>query len=170
MEKLRTIVNNVLDQKGWRQQVLERMAVELWPEVAGENISRNAIAERFKGGTLYIRVRSPQWTQELHFLESRLITRLNGRLRQNIVQKLRCRVTTPPGMRTTKLKPSWEDPTFPEAPPLPREIKADANDAAAQHARKLLEQSPIADPEMRGVMERLIAASIRAGEAKRAKN
>ena len=73
-------------------------------------------------------------------------------------------------MRTTKLKPDWEDPTFPEAPPLPRNAKPDPNDTHAQHARLLLQQSPIQDPEMRATMERLIAASLRAGEAKRAQN
>ena len=143
------------------------MAVELWPEVVGENIARNAVAERFKGGVLYVRVRSPQWTHELHFLEARLITRLNGRLRQNIVQKIRCHVTMPPGMRVKNIKPDWEDPTFPAAPPLPRQIKDNPNDAAAQRARAILGQSPIADPEMRAVMERLIASSLRAAEAKK---
>jgi hypothetical protein len=167
MDNVRSIVNEILDQNGWRGQVLERMAVELWPEVAGENIARNAIAERFKNGVLYVRVRSPQWTHELHFLEARLITRLNGRLRQNIVQKIRCSITTPPGMRQKNLKPDWEDPSFPKAPPMPRQLRVSENDEAARHARDIVKE--ITDPEMRAVMERLIATSMRAGEAKKQK-
>ena len=170
MDNVRGIVNEILDQRGWRQQVLERMAVELWPEVAGENFARNAIAERFKGGVLYLRVRSPQWTQELHFFESRLIIRLNGRLRQNIVRELRCSITTPPGMRQKNLKPDWEDPSFPKAPPLPRGVKADPNDEFARQAREIVGQSPIDDPEMSAVMERLIASSLRAADAKSEQN
>ncbi len=164
MENVRGIVNEILDQRGWRGPVLERMAVELWPEVVGENIARNAIAERFKNGVLYVRVRSPQWTHELHFLEARLVTRLNGRLRQQIVQKIRCSITTPPGMRQKQLKPDWEDPSFPKAPPLPRQLKVSENDAAAQRAREIV--SEIQDPEMRAVMERLIATTMRSNEAK----
>ncbi|HEY0074928.1 MAG TPA: DUF721 domain-containing protein [Abditibacteriaceae bacterium] len=164
MENVRGIVNEILDQRGWRGPVLERMAVELWPEVVGENIARNAIAERFKNGVLYVRVRSPQWTHELHFLEARLVTRLNGRLRQQIVQKIRCSITTPPGMRQKQLKPDWEDPSFPKAPPLPRQLKVSENDAAAQHAREIV--AKIEDPEMRAVMERLIATTMRSNEAK----
>ena len=164
MDNVSDIVNNVLDVRGWRGKVLERMAVELWPDVVGELIARNTMAERFVNGTLYIRARSPQWTQELHFLEARLIARLNGRLRRNLVQKIRCHVTPPRGIKVGALKPNWEDPTFPAAPPQPRGAKPVQDDAAAQKAAMLA--SGIENDEMREVMERLIATSIRAREAK----
>ncbi len=164
MERVANIVNNVLDARGWRGKVLEQMAVEIWPEVVGEQIARNTLAERFKGGTLYIRARSPQWTQELHFHEARVITRLNGRLRQNIVQKIRCSVTPPRGIKVGALKPNWEDPTFPVVAPLPRGVKAIKDDAAALHAATLT--GHIEDLEVRAVMEKLIASSFRAREAR----
>ena len=166
MENVASIVNSVLDARGWRGKVLEQMAVEIWPEVVGEEIARNTLAERFKGGTLYVRARSPQWTQELHFHEARVIARLNGRLRQKLVHKIRCSVTPPRGLKVGALKPNWEDPTFPVAPPLPRVIKAAADDAAACHARELVARSHIEDPDLRATMERLIASSIRSREAK----
>jgi len=160
MENVSEIVNGVLDARGWRGKVLERMAVELWPEVVGEMIARHTLAMRFKNGTLFVRARSPQWTQELHFHESRIITRLNGRLKQPMVRKIRCSVTPPRGIKVGALKPNWEDPTFPEAPPLPRVVKAEPNDAAALRARELA--APIESEDMREVMERLIASVIRA--------
>ena len=89
MENVANIVNGVLDARGWRGKVLEQMAVEIWPEVVGEAIARHTLAEKFKSGTLYVRARSPQWTQELHFHQARIITRMNGRLRKPIVQKIR---------------------------------------------------------------------------------
>lgn len=166
MDNISDIVNNVLDVRGWRIKVLERMAVELWPEVVGELIAHNTMAERFAGGTLYVRARSPQWTQELHFHEARVIARLNGRLRRNMVQKIRCHVTPPRGIRVGNLKPNWEDPTFPPVPPLPRAAKPSSDDAAAQRAHDLA--ATIENEEMRAVMERLIATSIRAREARSA--
>ena len=99
MENVASIVNQVLDARGWRGKVLEQMAVEIWPEVVGDQIARNTIAQRFKNGTLYVRARSPQWTHELHFHEARVIARLNGRLRQNLVHKIRCSVTPPRGIK-----------------------------------------------------------------------
>jgi hypothetical protein len=166
MENVATIVNGVLDARGWRGKVLEQMAVEIWPEVVGEAIARHTLAEKFKGGTLYVRARSPQWTQELHFHEARIIARINGRLRQNIVQKIRCSVTPPRGIKVGTLKPNWEDPTFPSAPPVPRGVKPVKDDEAARHAEQIVAQSNIEDSEVRIMMENLIATSIRAREAK----
>jgi predicted nucleic acid-binding Zn ribbon protein len=168
VENVASIVNQVLDARGWRGKVLEQMAVEIWPEVVGEQIARNTIAQRFKNGTLYVRARSPQWTQELHFHEARVIARLNGRLRQNLVHKIRCSVTPPRGIKVGTLKPNWEDPTFPAVPPLPRNTRPPKDDAAAKRATSIA--ASIEDPEMRAVMENLIAASIRAREAKTQEN
>ncbi len=165
MDNVSNIVNNVLDERGWRGKVLEQMAVELWKEVAGPLVAANTLAERFSGGTLYIRSRSPQWSHEVHFLESRLVARLNGRLRKPIVQKLRVRVTLPPGKRKAAVEDSWEDPTFPVETQKREEPKeAPKNDAAAISGRALAQE--IQDPEMRDSLARLIAAVKRAQEEK----
>ena len=163
MDNVSNIVNNVLDERGWRGKVLEKMAVELWKEVVGPTVAANTLAERFTDGTLYIRVRSPQWTHEIHFLESRLIARLNGRLRKPIVQKIRARVTLPPGTRKSKIEPNWEDPTFPAEPGKREDPKAASKtDAAAVSSRELTQE--IQDPEMRDALARMIAAMKRAQE------
>jgi hypothetical protein len=144
------------------------MAVEIWPEVVGETIARHTMALKFRGGVLFVRARSPQWTQELHFQEARIVARLNGRLRQNLVQRIRCQVTPPRGIKVGALKPHWEDPSFPETPPLPASAKPiRKDDEAARHAAEIVAE--IADPEMRQVMENLIASSIRAREEKEGK-
>src|SRR4028119_310657 len=133
MENVANIVNGVLDARGWRGKVLEQMTVEIWPELVGEAIARHALAEKFKSGALCVRARSPQWTQELHFQSNKIIARMNGRLRQPIVQKIRCSVTPPRGIKVGALKPNWEDPTFPDAPPLPRGVKVVKDDDGAGH-------------------------------------
>ena len=164
MENVSSIVTNVLEARGWRGKVLEQMAVELWPEVVGDVIARHTLAERFKNGTLYVRARSPLWTQELHFHHDRVIARLNGRLKANLVAKIRCSVTPPRGIRTGALKPTWEDPTFPVQAPQARDAKPDPDDESHQHAQSLC--AHIEDEDVRSIMERAIAASLRAGKRK----
>ena len=128
-------------------------------------MSAHTIAQRFQGGTLYVRARSPQWTHELHFLEARIIARLNGRLEQPIIQKIRSTVTTPPGMARSNLKPDWEDPTFPAAQKKKREVSDEPiDDEAAAHGMEMTSQ--IEDEEMRACMARLIASVTRANEEK----
>ena len=162
MENVGSIVNGVLDARGWRGKVLEKMAVELWSEVVGDPINHHTLAQRFTNGTLYVRARSPQWTHELHFLEARIIARLNGRLRQPIVQKIRASVTAPPGTPKSKLKPDWEDPTFPAAPHKDKRAPVPTDDVAALRGRELA--ADIEDEEMREVMARLIASVMRAND------
>ena len=162
MENVGSIVNGVLDARGWRGKVLEKMAVELWSEVVGDPINHHTLAERFVGGTLYVRARSPQWTHELHFLEARIIARLNGRLRQPIVQKIRASVTAPPGTPKSKLKPDWEDPTFPAAPQKDKRNAVPTDDIAANRGRELAAE--IEDEEVRDMMARLIASVMRAND------
>ena len=162
MENVGNIVNGVLDARGWRGKVLEKMAVELWSEVVGDPTNHHTLAERFVGGTLYVRVRSPQWTHELHFLEARIIARLNGRLKQPIVQKIRASVTAPPGTPKSKIKPDWEDPTFPAAPHKDKRAPTPTNDVAANRGRELAAE--IEDEEMRDIMARFIASVMRAND------
>ena len=160
MENVGSIVNGVLDARGWRAKVLEKMAVELWSDVVGDPINHHTLAERFTNGTLYVRARSPQWTHELHFLEARIVARLNGRLKQPIVQKIRATVTAPPGTPKSKIKPDWEDPTFPAAPNKDKRAPTPTDDAAAHRGRELA--ASIEDEEMRETMARLIASVMRA--------
>ena len=72
-------------------------------------------------------------------------------------------MTPPRGIKVGALQPDWEDPTFPAAPPLPRQIKAAQDDAAAKRAHSIA--AAIEQDDMREVMERLIATVIRTREA-----
>jgi predicted nucleic acid-binding Zn ribbon protein len=113
MENVANIVNGVLDARGWRGKVLEQMTVEIWPEIVGEAIARHTLAEKFKNGTLYVRARSPQWTQELHFQSNKIIARMNGRLRQPIVQKIRCSGDTAAWHQSRRAEAKLGRPDFP---------------------------------------------------------
>ena len=169
MDNVGNIVNGFLDANNMRGKILERMALDLWAEIVGEPMSHNTIAERYANGTIYVRARSPQWTHELHFLEARIIARLNGRLKKPIVQKIRCSVTTPPGMLKSKLKSDWEDPTFPAPEKIEKILKkVPEDDEAAQRGREL--SGEIEDEEMRNTMARVIAAVMRANAEREKEN
>ncbi len=158
MENISNIVTSVLEAKGWRGKVLEQMAVELWPEVVGEVLSKHTMAMKFRGGTIYVRSRSPMWSQELHFHQDRVIARLNGRLRSPIVERIRATVTPPRGIKVGALKPNWEDPTFPAKVPMPHDARLDVDEETLARARIIC--AGIEDEELRIVMERTIAASL----------
>ena len=167
MENIGSIVSDVLEAKGWRGKVLEQMAVELWPEVVGEVLAKHTMALKFRGGTLFVRSRSPMWSQELHFHQDRVVARLNGRLKSPIVQRIRASVTPPRGIKVGALKPNWEDPTFPSTPPRPSDAKLDVDEQTLEHARGLC--AHIEDEDVRHALERAIAASMHSAAQKDAR-
>lgn len=167
MDKVGDYVDRVLERHGWHRAVLEHMAVELWPEVVGDMMARHTIAQSLRNGTLQVRSRSALWSQELHFHQDRIIARLNGRLKQPLVQKIRCFVTPPPGMRAKALPTHWEDPTFPEVEKVATARAKVADDAAQQKAAEITQT--MEDPELRSSMTRLLAAMLRAPEVREAR-
>jgi hypothetical protein len=56
-------------------------------------------------------------------------------------------VTPPRGIKVGALKPNWEDPTFPAAPPVPRGVKPVKGRRSGRHAEKIVAQSNIEDPK-----------------------
>jgi len=60
----------------------------IWREVVGEVIARNAQPEKIRNGTLFVKVSSPVWMQELQFMKEMIATKLNHRLAGDIVKNI----------------------------------------------------------------------------------
>jgi predicted nucleic acid-binding Zn ribbon protein len=60
----------------------------IWNDVVGPVIARNAQPEKIRNGTLFIKVSSPVWMQQLQFMKEMITEKLNGRLRGEIVKNI----------------------------------------------------------------------------------
>lgn len=60
----------------------------IWREVVGKVIARNAQPEKIRNGTLFIKVSSPVWMQELQFMKEMIAGKLNQRLNGEIVKNI----------------------------------------------------------------------------------
>jgi predicted nucleic acid-binding Zn ribbon protein len=60
----------------------------IWREVVGKVIARNAQPEKIRNGTLFIKVSSPVWMQELQFMKEMIAGKLNQRLNSEIVKNI----------------------------------------------------------------------------------
>jgi hypothetical protein len=60
----------------------------IWREVVGKIIARNAQPEKIRNGTLFIKVSSPVWMQELQFMKEMIAGKLNQRLNGEIVKNV----------------------------------------------------------------------------------
>jgi predicted nucleic acid-binding Zn ribbon protein len=70
-------------------QRLEEYAVwPVWNEVVGHTIARNAQPEKIRNGTLFVKVTSPVWMQQLQFMKEMIAAKLNQRLNGEIVKNI----------------------------------------------------------------------------------
>jgi len=60
----------------------------IWNDVVGKPVARNAQPEKIRNGTLFVKVSSPVWMQQLQFMKELLAEKLNERLRAKVVKNL----------------------------------------------------------------------------------
>jgi hypothetical protein len=64
----------------------------LWPSAVGAQIAGNTRPTAYKGHTLYVNVESSPWMQELRFLKSDIIYKVNETLGTDAVRTIKFRV------------------------------------------------------------------------------
>src|SRR5919109_3241042 len=60
----------------------------IWNDVVGKPIARNAHPEKIRNGTLFVKVTSPVWMQQLQFMKEMIAEKLNQRLRGEVVKNI----------------------------------------------------------------------------------
>ena len=82
----------VLDQSLKRFDLSQRLdAYGVWPiwnDVVGKTIARNAQPEKIRNGTLFVKVTSPVWMQQLQFMKEMIVDKINQRLNCAAVKNL----------------------------------------------------------------------------------
>jgi hypothetical protein len=60
----------------------------VWNEVVGAPVARHAQPEKIRNGTLFVKVSSPVWMQQLQFMKDLIAEKLNQRLRAAVVKNI----------------------------------------------------------------------------------
>jgi predicted nucleic acid-binding Zn ribbon protein len=60
----------------------------VWDDVVGPPVARNAQPEKIRHGTLFVKVSSPVWMQQLQFMKELIAEKLNERLRAHVVKNI----------------------------------------------------------------------------------
>ena len=86
------VIGEVLDKSLSRLDLSRRLdeygVWPIWREVVGEAIARNAQPEKIRNGTLFVKVSSPVWMQELQFMKEMIAEKLNHRLPGDVVKNI----------------------------------------------------------------------------------
>jgi len=139
-------LGEVLDRSIKRLQLSPRLdeygVWPIWNDIVGQTIARNAQPEKIRNGTLFVKVTSPVWMQQLQFMKEMIAERLNQRLKADIVKNIFFVV----GRLNSETLPAESD----ASPPSPSR--------AAAADRELNEDflESIQDPEIRQAFKRLL--------------
>ena len=111
----------------------------VWDEVVGKTIAANAQPEKIRNGTLFVKVTSSVWMQQLQFMKEMIAEKLNHRLNREIVKNIFFVVgrIDSPGPAETVIPPS--------TPAVDQEPKIDP---------QFLES--VSDPEIRQAFKKLL--------------
>lgn len=120
----------------------------IWNDTVGAAIARNAQPEKIRNGTLFIKVASPVWMQQLQYMKGMITEKLNERLGRDVVKNIFFVVGTvenpPAPVEPARAAP----PALPPREAEPEEIDLDS----------------IKDPDLRQAFRKLLAASQRKAE------
>ena len=68
---------------------------ELWDQIVGEEVSKNAQPSAFKGKLLLVEVNSSVWMHQLQFLKDDISRKINDRLGEDLVEDIKFKIGTP---------------------------------------------------------------------------
>lgn len=82
------VLKEVIDELGIEEEVDEARVVETWASLAGDKINSVTESAWMKGSTLYVKITSAAWRQELHMNRRQWRERLNGALDAELVDEI----------------------------------------------------------------------------------
>ncbi|HLT46403.1 MAG TPA: DUF721 domain-containing protein [Rubricoccaceae bacterium] len=87
-QPLGTVLRDLIERLGYREQIDAARAVEAWPELAGPTVAAVTEAVWMRDGRLFVKVRSAPWRHQLHLQREGWRRRLNERLGREVVDEV----------------------------------------------------------------------------------
>jgi len=79
----------MLQKFGIDNAVAQNNALNIWNEVVGDTVAKNAQPERVEHGIIIVKVSSPTWRQELFFQKNEIIKKINKNIGKNVIKDIR---------------------------------------------------------------------------------
>ena len=88
LERLGAVLDHSLKRFELGARLDEYGVWPIWNEVVGKTIALNAQPEKIRNGTLFVKVSSPVWMQQLQFMKELIVEKLNQRLKGELVKTI----------------------------------------------------------------------------------
>ena len=92
--QIKEILNElILRRPEFKKKLREQESFSVWDEVLKSDISKNTRPSRIRDGVLFVETTTSAWANELNFLKSDIISKINGRLGDGVVKDIYFHVT-----------------------------------------------------------------------------
>jgi len=88
LEKLGEILEKSLKRLDLSAKMAEYGVWPIWNDIVGPTIARNAQPEKIRHGTLFVKVASPMWMQQLQYTKEMMTEKLNQTLGRGVVKNI----------------------------------------------------------------------------------
>jgi len=88
IEKISDVLNLSLKRLDLTTRLDDYGVWPVWNDVVGKTIAKNAQPEKIRHGTLFVKVTSPVWMQQLQFMKEMIAEKLNQRLKGEVVKTI----------------------------------------------------------------------------------
>jgi predicted nucleic acid-binding Zn ribbon protein len=88
IERLGQVLDKSLKRMEISTQLDEYGVWPIWNDIVGTTIARNAQPEKIRNGTLFVKVTSPVWMQQLQYMKEMIAEKLNQRLKTDVVKNI----------------------------------------------------------------------------------
>ncbi len=133
-----TSISDILSTLPVNNKVKEYGLWKSWDKMVGQNVSRHCQPDRLKDGILFLKVNSSVWMQQLQFMKSIIMDKVNGFMGDNSVRDVRFQIGKLENLKKTGGKP-WKEIS------IPQEVVA----------RIDTDLSSVRDAELRGILKKL---------------
>jgi predicted nucleic acid-binding Zn ribbon protein len=88
IEKIGDVLDKSLKRFASAMRLDEYGVWPVWNDVVGKTIAQNAQPEKIRNGTLFVKVSSPVWMQQLQYMKEMITEKLNARLKTDVVKNI----------------------------------------------------------------------------------
>jgi len=88
---IKDALKRTIKEMGLRQGIEQCAAISCWPEAVGQKIAEKSKAQKIIKGTLYVKAKTPIWSQQLSLMSEELKKKLNAKLGKETVKQIRFR-------------------------------------------------------------------------------
>jgi predicted nucleic acid-binding Zn ribbon protein len=88
MKSLSSILNRIIKENNWQDQMLAYDIEENWKEIFGEKAAKMVKLKKYENKVLYLRIENPTWKMEIMLRKPTLIEKINEIVENNIVEDI----------------------------------------------------------------------------------